>query len=172
MRQTKKIINNVGRDVAEEAFTRYADADATIQKITAEMDIAIIKIREKYQEKLAAAGGIKETNFEILQAYADSNPTDFGKSKSIDFAHGSIGFRTGTPSLKTLKGFTWASVTSLLKEFLPDYVRITEVPAKDALLMDREHPEIAPLFPKCGVVVAQDESFFVQLKKEEVAASI
>ena len=110
----------------------------------------------------------KEANFDIMQTYALEHPEIFGKKKSVEGAHGTFGFRTGTPKLKTLKGFRWGAVTNLLKEFLPAYVRITEEPAKDKLLADREDEEVAALFPKVGIAVAQDESFFIELKKEEV----
>ena len=80
--------------------------------------------------------------------------------------HGTIWFRTGTPKLKTLKGFTWNTVTNLLKEFLPAYVRIAEEPAKDKLLAERNNEQIADFFPKIGVVVTQDETFFVEVKGE------
>ena len=90
----------------------------------------------------------------------------FTKRKSLETTHGTIGFRTSTPKLKTLKGFTWASVLNLLKEFLPDYVRTAEEPAKDKLLADREDEEVSALFPKVGIAVVQDETFFVEPKKE------
>jgi phage host-nuclease inhibitor protein Gam len=89
------------------------------------------------------------------------------KKKSVDGSHGTIGFRTGTPKLKMLKGFTWNAVTNLLGEFLPGYVRTTTEAAKDKLLADRNNPEVAELFPKVGISVVQDEAFFVELKKEE-----
>ena len=79
-----------------------------------------------------------------------------------------MGFRTGTPALKTLKGFTWESVKNLLKEFLPGYVRTKEEADKEKLLADREKEEVAALFPKVGVKVTQDEAFFVELKKEDL----
>lgn len=66
-------------------------------------------------------------------------------------AHGVIGFRTGTPKLKTLKGFTWASALQLVKEFLPGYVRQTEEIAKDKLLADRDGQVTEPGDPlECG----------------------
>ena len=75
-----------------------------------------------------------------------------------------MGFRTGTPKLKTLKGFTWPSVVNLLKEFLPDYVRTTDEAAKDRLLADREVEEVRELFPRVGITVVQDETFYVEPK--------
>lgn len=82
-------------------------------------------------------------------------------------AHGTIGFRTGTPKLKTLKGFTWASALQLVKEFLPDFIRRTEEIAKDKMLADRESEGMTEKLSKCGITVAQDETFFVEPKKED-----
>lgn len=81
--------------------------------------------------------------------------------------HGVIGFRTGTPKLKTLKGFTWASALQLVKEFLPSYLRQTEEIAKDKLLADRDVENIVPQMNKCGIQVVQDETFYVEPKKED-----
>ncbi len=85
----------------------------------------------------------------------------------MDTIHGTMGFRTGTPALKTLKGFTWGAITNLLEEFLPDYVRTVKQPDKERLLADRDEAEVAALFPKVGVKVVQEETFFAEAKKEE-----
>lgn len=168
-RQVKKLLSNINRADAEQAFAEYAKATAQQNKITAAQDLAFAKIREKNQDELADLEKIKEDSFSIMQAYAVDNRADFGNKKSMELAHGVFGFRTGTPKLKLLKGFTWNSVTNLLKEFLPDYIRTVEEPAKDRLLSDREAPEVNTLFTKVGIMVDQDEVFFVEPKKEEVA---
>jgi phage host-nuclease inhibitor protein Gam len=165
-RQTKTIVSNITKDNAEDAFAEYAKADARIQQLTAKMDVDITKVREKYATELSDLGIKKEQEFDKMQAYATDNRQDFGNKKSMEFAHGVLGFRTGTPKLKTLKGFTWNSVTNLLKEFLPTYVRVVEEPAKDRLLADRDAPETNALFTKVGICVDQDETFFVEPKKE------
>ena len=56
-----------------------------------------------------------------------------------------------------------------LKAYLPSYVRTTEEPAKDRLLIDRNTPEVADNLAKVGLCVAQDETFYIDLKKEELA---
>jgi phage host-nuclease inhibitor protein Gam len=68
--------------------------------------------------------------------------------------------------LKTLKGFTWASVTNLLREFLPDYIRKTEEAAKDKILADRDCENVKENLSKVGLSVVQDETFYVEPKKE------
>ncbi|MBD3748967.1 MAG: host-nuclease inhibitor Gam family protein [Sphingobacteriales bacterium] len=169
-REKKVLFVGVDREQAEDAFATYAEADAEIQKIQATMDVQITKLREKYADRLSALALKKEESFEMIQAYAESNRDDFGKKKSMELTHGIIGFRTGTPKLKTRRGYTWASCTNLIKEFLPSYIRVVEEPAKDRLLADREVPETAALFEKVGILVDQDETFFVEPKKELVEA--
>lgn len=167
-REKKTVYTGISSEQMEQAFADYAKADARQQKITAEMDIQMAKIREKWQDELAKLVETKDNAFDILQAYALENRDElFCKRKSLETTHGIIGFRTGTPKLKPLKGFTWASVLNLLKEFLPNYVRTIEEPAKDKLLADRDDDETAALFRKVGITVVQDETFFVEPKKEE-----
>ncbi|MDR3328410.1 MAG: host-nuclease inhibitor Gam family protein [Prevotellaceae bacterium] len=166
-REKKVVQTGITQSQYETAMSEYAVADARLQKVAATMDVQIATIRDRYAPEMAKLEDKKGANFDTLQAYAMENKDIlFAKKKSLENTHGSIGFRTGTPKLKTLKGFTWGAVTNLLKEFLPAYVRTTEEPAKDKLLADREAPEVAELLPKVGVSIAQDETFFVELKKE------
>ncbi|MEJ5303229.1 MAG: hypothetical protein HPY80_03575 [Bacteroidales bacterium] len=167
-REKRLVISGVSREQAEEALTLYAEADARQQAITAKMDLEITRIRDKYQDELAELQQKKDNAFEIVQAFATEQKAQlFAKKKSLEMVHGIIGFRTGNPKLKTLKGFTWGAVLQLLKEFLPQYVRTIEEPAKDKLLADREDETVAALFPKVGIYVDQDETFYIELKKEE-----
>ena len=170
-KREKKIVHTgVTSEEMEQAFSDYATADARLAKINATMDVKFTEIRDKYADEIGKLSEAKDKAFDVMQAWAMENRDEvFAKKKSYESTHGVIGFRTGTPKLKTLKGFTWGAVTNLLKEFLPGYVRISEEPAKDKLLADREFPETVELFAKCGISVVQDETFFVEPKKEEVA---
>lgn len=163
------MVTGVTREMAEASFAVFADSDAKQQRITAKMDQEITKIREKYQEELGKLQDKKDESFEVMQTFAMENADLFSKKKSMEFLHGIIGFRTGTPKLKPLKGFTWPAVTKMLSEFMPDYVRKVEEPNKEKLIADRELPEINQLFTKVGISIVQDETFYVEPKKEEVA---
>lgn len=170
-REKKVIHTGITMEQADQAFAVYAKADARQNQITAQLDVQITRIREKYQDEIQTLQKQKEESFDIMQAFAQENKDQlFAKKKSLETVHGWFGFRTGTPKLKTLKGFTWGAVTNLLKEFLPGYVRVSEEPAKDRLLDDRDLPEVAGLFPKVGITVVQDETFYVEAKKEIVEA--
>lgn len=168
MARTKKtVVSGISREQAEQAFADFAAADAKVQNLTSKMDIEMTRIREKYADQLAELDGKKSEAFDIMQAYALENKEElFSKKKSLESAHGVFGFRTGTPKLKNLKGFTWAAVTNLAKELMPSYIRTSEELAKDKLLADREQPEVAAMLPKIGVQVVQEETFYVEPKKE------
>lgn len=180
-RVKKTVITGVSMSEAEEAFAAYAKADAQQAKITAEIELACAKLREKHQERLSTLQAEKDAAFEKLQSYAMENQNElFARKKSLEMVHGVIGFRTGQPKLKTLKGFTWASALQLVKEFLPNYVRASEEIAKDRLLADRDETVLRDgmtepgtmlqEMARCGITVAQDESFYVEPKREEGAA--
>jgi len=167
-REKKVIHTGVSPEQMELAFADYARCDALIQKTTAQMDIEITKIRKKYADDISKNTEARDNAFEVLQAFACENrDTLFIKKKSMETTHGTIGFRTSTPTLKTLKGFTWASVTKLLKKSLPAYVRTKEEPDKERLLSDRKNEKVSAMFQEVGITVVQDETFFVEPKKEE-----
>lgn len=168
-RQKKTIVQGVTAEMANEAFAQYAKADAEYQKITAEIELQCARIREKKQNEVSTLLAQRDEAFTTLQAYAQENQAElFSKKKSLEMVHGTIGFRTGTPKLKTLKGFTWASALNLMREFLPTHIRTSEEIAKDKLLADRDAEGMLDKMAQCGITVTQDESFYVEPKKEEV----
>jgi phage host-nuclease inhibitor protein Gam len=184
----KKVIDSVSIDEANAAFAELAKADSSNKKMNAEMDLAITKIREKYQDKLEENNLLINEKVEILEMYLKLNPSVLGNNKSIELIHGTIGYRKNTPSLKTLKGFTWESCLNLAKVFLDiKYVRKKEELDKEALLADRENlivekvkegdlqegaveedkgVELQSFFSKCGFEVKQEETFFIKPKNE------
>ncbi len=170
-KRTKKVVvTGVTKEMAETAFAEFAIADAKVQGITAKMDGEMTRIREKYADTLSELNEAKDKAFEVMQTYAMENKDVlFVKRKSVESAHGVFGFRLGTPKLKNMKGFTWVAVTNLVKELLPEYIRTSEELAKDKLLSDRENPDVAEMFPRIGVQVIQEETFFVEPKKENDA---
>lgn len=194
-REKRKVLAGVTREMADEAFALYAKASAERDKLNAELELKAAQLREKYAERLSVLDAEKGAAFDTLQAYATEHQAElFGKRKSLEMAHGTIGFRTGTPKLKPLKGYTWGSVLERVKRFLPQYIRTTEEVAKDKLLADRDlervtlydvaedagdtavalfyedgkrwHTRMATGLKQCGLQVVQEESFYVEPKQE------
>ena len=104
-REKKIILSGVTREAMEEAFGRYATADAEMQSINAAMDKEFVAIRERNAERLAELEQQKTESFEVMQVFAtEQREVLFSKRRSLETTHGIIGFRTGTPKLKPAGG--------------------------------------------------------------------
>lgn len=165
----KTIVPPLNAKEAETVLTAYAMAHAKREQINAEMDEKITEIREKYSLELQNKTEIVNDNFKKLQMFYEVKPELFKTRKSIETPHGLIGFRTGTPKLKTKKGYTWATVLKLLEskkatKFLREKIEV----AKDIMLATRNEPATISLMEDVGAEVVQDDTFFIDLKKEEV----
>jgi phage host-nuclease inhibitor protein Gam len=167
-RKKEVVVTGVTRDQMEEAFGAFALADAKCQGLTAKMDAEITKIREKYSAELTEQQKNREEAFGILRTFATENRADlFTAKKSMETTHGILGFRTGNPQIKQVKGFTVAASVNLLREFAPEYIRTKEEAAKDKFIADRENEGMDELMTKVGLYIDQDETFYVEPKKEE-----
>lgn len=168
-RTKKAVVTGVSREDADMAMSSYAKAQAEADKLTAEMELKIAEIRDQYAGRLSVLEAQRGLAFELLQVYATENAEKlFAKRKSVEMTHGTMGFRTGTPKLKPLTGFTWDKVKLLVGKVLPDYIRTTEEVAKDRLLADRD--SVKEKLCSVGLRVVQDESFYVEPKSEEPSA--
>lgn len=144
-----------------------ADCDASLKEINSLMEKEFLEIRKKYASSLNILQEKKEEAFQKLESFALLNQEVlFSIKRSIKTKFGTFGFRTGKQRFALISGNTWLSVTNLLKEILPAYVRYVAEPAKDKLLADRELPDVARRIPALGLNVVQDETFFIDLKKE------
>ena len=167
----KKVIDNNAytREDAERIMGSYAIACAKEKELEAIMEQAIAKVRDKYADQIAVCAENKDVSFEKLQVFASSNPELFEVKKSLELSHGTLGFRTGTPKLRTLPKFTWDKVVGKLEEYLPGFVRTKKEADKAGLLDCRKDEEVTRLFKVVGIEVVQEENFFVDYKAESVA---
>ncbi len=154
---------------AGKIFAEYAEAHAKVNKINADIDVKVNQIRTKYQEELLDLNESMKKNADLLEHFAKTNPELFEKRRTLEFAHGKLGFRLG--QWKAVNLFKkWDDVLVKLKDKLPDFVRVKEEVDKQGLIDNRENEEIASLYPLCGVSIEQDETWFIEPKTEEVTA--
>lgn len=164
-RESKKLIQEVTLESCEDAFAQYNRCVSDLQVIEGKMNAEITAIKEKYESRINKLQEVKDENFEVMQAWAENNPDQFESKKSIDFTHGTIGFRTGMPKLSLRKGYTWSSVLDIVKDKVKNFVRTKEEVDKDGLLAARETTDLKSL----GLEVKQDETFYVQPALEVVS---
>ena len=146
---------------------QYNLATSKLGEYQAAMNNEITQVRNKYDKPIGDLQEQQEEHFDVLAVYAAEHPELFDKRKSVEWTHGTFGYRTGTPKLKTRKGFTWASVLTLVKGLMPKYVRTVEELNKELLIADRE--TLGDNMGSLGVEVVQDETFYVAPNLQEVA---
>lgn len=170
--------SSLSRDQIESLVSDIASLKNNQRIITAKMDDEIQSARDRHESGLAAIADDLKQKTAIVQAWAESNPAEFGKRKSIEFGSGIIGFRTGTPKLKLLLKWKWDMVLQALKAAAwgREYVRTKEEIDKESLIRDAQHPDplitdrliTEPDLRRIGVQIVQDETFYVEPKLTEV----
>lgn len=165
-KEKKKVIKNVTRELAEQAMSAFAESANKISAIEAKMNQELQEVRERYSDNLNKLEAEKDEQVEVLEAYAYEQKDAWGKKKSQDLLHGTIGFRTGTPKVKFEKGFNTKSVTVILEEHYPDYVRKVVELDKEKIIANREEDGFDAMCKKAHIEVIQEETFYAQSKAE------
>lgn len=160
------------REQAERLLGEIAGLTITRNAIANNLDADIKLARDKAEPQITALNQQLKEKTELLRGWAEANPEEFGKRKSIVFAHGVLGFRTGTHKLKTLTRHTWDTVLARLRAvgWGAAYVRVKEETDKERIIADFNQDLLSDgELTAIGVRVVQDEAFFVEPKLEEDA---
>jgi phage host-nuclease inhibitor protein Gam len=154
----------ISREEAEGYMADLAAAACEERGHRAEMDARTLAIKAEYEEALATCAEVIKTRTELLRAWAEQNPEEFAKRKSAELETGVVGFRTGTPKLKTLPGWTFARVLERLVElgerlFVREKVELD----KEGIIAAKARGELAGEDLRAmGVDVVQEEAFYVE----------
>ena len=163
----------VSREEMESLVGDIARLKTFQQQTTALMDQRITEIRAGYESQLTDAEETIGSAMEAARVWAEANPEAFGKLKSLELLHGVVGWRTATPSLKPISGWTWDRVLEKLRSVTAysGFVRVKTEVDKQAILAQREHLLDGDL-RAMGVRVVQEDTFFVEPKLTEVVTKI
>lgn len=166
IKNTQPVIRS--REALESLIGEIAAIKNRQRLLTAAMDEQIQSIRAHYEGDLAAQSESLEEKMEHARTWSEANPQEFGASRSIQTVHGTLGWRMGGPSLRTLTGWTWDRVKeTLIAANAVGYIRVKEEVNKQNLLADRDSLG-ADKLREIGVRVVQEESFFVETKLTEI----
>lgn len=153
------------REDVEAAVRELCLASVRLDERLALLNLELAAARERHEADLSALTQTVDEQTDLVRAWADAHPEEFATRKSLVMVHGTLGYRTGTPALKPVKGVTWDRVLALLKMNLPHYIRIKEDVDREAILADRETLGAENL-KTLGLRVEQQERFFVEPNKE------
>lgn len=157
------------RDQAETVLGLIRAQVITRNAMAAARELELKAVDDRFKDDLLQLGTEIQTNTEMLRAWAEGHPGEFGDARSLQMAHGVVGWRTGNPALKPLAGLTWERVLEKLRNLTPykGFIRSKEEVDKAAILAMRED-----LLPQdlrhMGVRVVQEETFYVDPKLDEV----
>jgi phage host-nuclease inhibitor protein Gam len=168
-RTTKKAISGVTDADAQSAAAAYAKHTLSMDTLTAKMNEELEKIRQKYQPQISDAEENLEEPVEVLSIYAVEQRAKWD-GKSIELGGCTIGFRTNPPSVQKPSKVTWAYILNLMNQskVLKAFVKVKEDIDKAAILKETD-AKVLKALEKIEVTIAQEELFFVDVKKEKVA---
>jgi phage host-nuclease inhibitor protein Gam len=152
------------REEAEAAMNSLALAANNRRKFIARADAEKLAVDAKFAPNIEACNQAIEQQKTALCQWAEANPAAFGKKKSIDFAAGTLGFRTGTPKLSLLnRSWTWDKVLTALREhaLFNRFIRTKQEVDKEAIITSAVTSP-STNWASVGVKMVQDESFYVE----------
>lgn len=155
----------ISREEAETLVAEIATLTNTNRRATTDLDKAILAAKEKHTPAIDARAADIKAKSQLVQGWAEASPEEFAKRKSVVFACGTVGFRTGTPKLKTIVGWTFHSVLDKLKSLAwgAAFVRVVEEVAKDEILSAYASRTMSEAeMAQIGCKVVQDEAFYIE----------
>jgi phage host-nuclease inhibitor protein Gam len=168
-KRIKVTLNPIPNRIEAEAVMNDLANAANYQRQTiAKRDAEVLAINNKYAGNLAVYEEAIGQHTARLQSWAETHPEEFAKGKkSLEFACGTLGFRTGNPKLSLIsRAWNWDKVLEKMSDGtsqLLGFIRLKEEVDKESLLASYEpKPEVEALFREHGIKVVQDESFFVE----------
>lgn len=142
-RTTKKLQPPPTRDLMELHLSIYANATHQHDEILAHAEQTCHRVMERARQKLGPLRESSATALAIVQRWAEANPQEFEKQKSVQVAGHRLGFNAGQPGCKLIKPQdgkktqTWKGFLEVIKtlgsDFCDRYIRTKENPDKDAI---------------------------------------
>ena len=157
------------RKELESRLSEYAASAAKIQKLTADMNMKISDVRDKFDDLIASEDKIARDIFTDIQLYFTEHPEEIpdGK-KSAEYVSAVVGYRTSTPSVRLPRGVDEEEIATLLRgngynELTRDVIEIDR--RKILAATDDIKEEVAKKF---GIKVSQSERFFIDPKFDAI----
>jgi phage host-nuclease inhibitor protein Gam len=135
--------------------------------LLADLDRELRDTHDRYEKRLRKLARIIEQKTSAARAWADTNPHEFGRRRSVDFGHGVAGFRTGPPRLQTVSRCQWDRVLRRLRAATwgAPYVRVKEEINKERIISDIGAGKLSEKnLRQAGAQIVRDENFFVEPK--------
>ena len=138
------------------------------QTLLAGLERELQAARDRYETRLLSLTRLLADKNAQARAWAESNPVEFDRRRSIDFGHGTVGFRTGPPRLRPLTKRPWDRVLDSLRRLRwgAAYIRVKEEINKEQIIADFGAGKLAEGdLRRAGTQVVREEIFFVEPRR-------
>jgi phage host-nuclease inhibitor protein Gam len=153
---------------AQDAAHTYATASIKKDKLEAQMNEKLATIREQFEPQITQLKTDMVEPVEVLKVYGVEQRNNWD-GKSTELANCIIGFRTNPASVGKTKGITWDAIVGLIKanKILKHFVKVKEDVDKASILKEYGDVKISKQLQAVGIVIEQEECFYVDTKKEK-----
>jgi len=169
MKRVKKAVAGAvvkTREDLEKCVGEIAALSIQRDALLVEMDAKLQSIRQEYEGKLGDLVADIDAELGLAEAWCDAHKAEFTERKSIEMVHGTIGYRTGNPTLFTVRGVTWkTALERVLRLGMRRFIRRKLELNRELILMERTALGAEKL-TAMGLFVDQPETFFVEPKRE------
>ena len=149
----------------------YAQAVLDRERVEVELEKQIAKLREEARAEIESAKATEKALLDDMCAFATLHPEIFPKDrKSIELAHGTVGFRTGQPRVTLRRGLKEEDlVERLLTDGIDSLIRTRPELDRDQAIRQWQTggEAVVRRNEKYGIRVTQAERFFAEIKREE-----
>lgn len=154
------------KEEAEAWLLRVGKLQNEVQRIEADMNDKIAKLKAQYQDKANDVNEEIQRKFKGIHAFAEANKTDLldGKAKTAKLSSGELSWRKSTPSVSIRKQLE--VIDALKAAGMTDLIRTKEEVNKDAILSSDENKARASSIK--GINISQKETFSIKPFSTEI----
>ena len=143
---------------ADGALAEVRELEGEIARLERNKQFEFAQIGEQHDARILPTLQRRDVLAKALEEFATMNRGDLGTAKSKQLNAGTLGFRLGQPSLKTMAKLTWEKVLEILQvNKMKKFIRVKTEVDKQALLASGLDAESLKGF---GVRIVQEERFF------------
>lgn len=126
---------------------------------------AVDALRAEHMPEIEAMKSDEAELLAALERFALENPEVWGSRKTIDTGHGTLGWRTNPPALKTAPKWTWQKVVNNIVHRFPGWVRHKMELNKEVVLREAGNFSETDL-RNMGLKIVREEQFRFDLVRE------
>lgn len=160
------------RAEVEALVSQMSNLTNSIATVTAAMNKHVSEIHALYDPQIAGLVERLSAQRDACEQWAEANPAEFAKKKSIEFPRGVIGFRIGNHEVKTLSKWTFEKSLEVMRRSVK---WVTCIRMREVNEIDKEHIITrftsgnisAEALSEVGLKVVQKESFYADAKLEK-----